>query len=398
MGQVRIKSIDVVGLKKCKPSYLFKFIECKPGVLLDSLRLNEDLQRLRNLKGVSEASYTVQIVGNEATVEIVCRESITLLPLFGFGVIKGNAWFRTGAFDVNFAGRGIEIKSFYQYNKRHSFSFQARVPYVKEDKWGGLGSFEALKFIEPLRVDTSFIFYNNDNISIEIGGIYHVNENQSFDFSLNYLLEEYDKKEGEIVSLGPVFVRNEQFAGKLVHRLKHVNFFEQYFSGWSNEFMIQVGHSLSSNRILYTGSNTTKYYKRLNKMNLAFRLKLGLSTNSQHYFTPYVLDSYFNIRGVGNRVDRGTGTISLNSEVRQTLLENGFGAIQGVLFTDVGGWRSSNGRLQDLVSLKNAKVYSGLGFRAIYKHAYKTSLRIDYGFNMLNTSQHGIIVGIGQYF
>ena len=397
-AQDKIGVIEIVGLKKCKPDYLFKFVKCKPGDQLDSLELDQDIQRLRNLNGISGASYTVEKEGDEMNVTIKCREGLTLLPSAGFGAVKGNSWFKIGAFDVNLGGRGIIVKTYYQYNRRHSFEFSVRVPYIKEDKWGVLANFEASKFIEPLNIDTSIVFYNYDNIRAEVGGIYHMNEKQNIDFSFNYVQEEYAKREEELLDVGPESVDDEQVVLKMAHRLKFINYFEQYFSGWSNELVVQGKRSFRLNKYLYSVSNTTKYYKRFNKTNLAFRLKIGLSTNSERYFTPFVLDSYFNIRGVGNKIDRGTGTISLNSEVRQTLLENGFGAIQATAFTDIGSWRKSEGMFKNFTDVQHIKFYYGLGIRIIYKHAYKTSLRIDYGISLFDSSSRGLVLGVGQYF
>jgi hypothetical protein len=50
-------------------------------------------------------------------------------------------------------------------------------------------------------------------------------------------------------------------------------------------------------------------------------LRLGLSTNNESPFAPFSLDNNINLRGVGNAVDRGTGSIVFNTEYRYTLVD-----------------------------------------------------------------------------
>ena len=55
------------------------------------------------------------------------------------------------------------------------------------------------------------------------------------------------------------------------------------------------------------------------KGNLAMRLRLAISTNNDTPFAPFVVDSHVNLRGVGNRIDRGTAQVVFNSEYRHTV-------------------------------------------------------------------------------
>jgi outer membrane protein insertion porin family len=130
--------------------------------------------------------------------------------------------------------------------------------------------------------------------------------------------------------------------------------------------------------------------------NLATRLRLGLSTNEDTPFAPFVLDSYLNIRGVGNRVDRGTGSIVTNLEYRHTIFDDRMFAAQAVGFIDFGTWRKPGGDFSDFSKTENMKAFGGLGLRVIYKRAFDTMLRIDYGYDYNRSG--GFVVGIGQYF
>jgi hypothetical protein len=110
-----------------------------------------------------------------------------------------------------------------------------------------------------------------------------------------------------------------------------------------------------------------------------------------------VLDSYFNIRGIGNRIDRGTASVVFNLEYRQTLWENDTFGLQTVAFGDAGSWRKPGGQMADLVESESMILFMGVGGRLIYKKAYDVILRLDYGWSVKGMG-NGLVFGIGQYF
>ncbi len=145
--------------------------------------------------------------------------------------------------------------------------------------------------------------------------------------------------------------------------------------------------------------NDLHYYRRVGRRgNLAMRLRMGLSTNLNTPFAPFVLDSRFNIRGAGNRIDRGTGTLVLNVEYRYTIWQNDLFATQGVIFSDAGAWRNAGGRFDDFVNPDYIRHFVGPGFRVIYKKAFNAVFRVDYGFDLYQVGEQGLVIGFGQYF
>ncbi|MFT6279822.1 MAG: hypothetical protein ACJAU0_002657, partial [Flavobacteriales bacterium] len=134
------------------------------------------------------------------------------------------------------------------------------------------------------------------------------------------------------------------------------------------------------------------------KCNIALRGRVGISSNGDTPFAPFVIDSQMNVRGVGNRIDRGTATAVLNIEVRQTLNEQRNWALQGVLFSDAGTWRKPAGELSDLFQKENIIHFAGVGLRGIYKKAHNAIIRVDYGFDVYNVKNNGLVLGLGQYF
>ena len=141
--------------------------------------------------------------------------------------------------------------------------------------------------------------------------------------------------------------------------------------------------SLESLPDFLIGWNDFYYFNRIgSKGNFASRLRLGLSSNEKTPFAPFSVDNNVNIRGVGNTIDRGTGSIVLNTEYRHTLYEKSWFILQGNAFVDSGTWRQPGGNFSDFTNMDNIKVYSGLGLRFIHKKVFNAIFRIDYGFGL----------------
>ena len=144
-----------------------------------------------------------------------------------------------------------------------------------------------------------------------------------------------------------------------------------------------------------------KYFSRVgdkNKGNLALRFYIGIATNNDSPFAPYVVDSHINLRGVGNRTARGTAQFILNSEYRYTWRESKKWGVQAVAFLDIGAWRRPGGNLEEVFDTTQFKQFAGGGLRLIYKKIYGTVLRLDYGINIQHINQGGLVIGFGQYF
>ena len=115
-------------------------------------------------------------------------------------------------------------------------------------------------------------------------------------------------------------------------------------------------------------------------------------------FAPFVIDSRLNIRGSGNRIDRGTGQVILNAEFRQSVFDVGNVAGQVVGFSDLGTWRNPGGDFADFVDRENFRHFIGLGVRLIYKRAFDAILRLDYGIDIYNSSQRGFVIWLWPIF
>ena len=186
---------------------------------------------------------------------------------------------------------------------------------------------------------------------------------------------------------------------KLEFQTQHLDYDYFYLKGYKINFRYQNVFGFEFKDWFNSLNIEGKYFIRpKEKLNLAFRMKTAISTNNDSPFAPFVVDSHVNIRGVGNRIDRGTAQIVLNSELRYTVLHDKKWSSQVILFADSGTWRNPGGTLNDLLNPDQFRQFIGGGFRISYNKVFGATLRVDYGVDVFNPEQKGFVIGLGQYF
>jgi outer membrane protein assembly factor BamA len=393
------QNIRFAGLKRTKPAYLLKVIGRAGAGLPDSLAAQQIAQRVRNTRLFSTVEAEVVAGPTDTAWVLSCREVRTLLPICELGAIQGNQWFRLGLLDENGRGRGIRTVAFYQYNDQHSFYLKQSFPLVF-NRWGISYLLRKWSFLEPFfftKGRKEFYYYTNRNA--EIAANYALVANRhDLEIGLGYLQEEFVHTMPDKYLDSPNLFSQNRVSFKVIHNLNYLNFNTFYVDGWANTLNLFNTYEVNDRSPFTSVFNDFRYLKTLPfKANLAFRNRLGISSNSDIFLAPFVLDSYFNIRGIGNRVDRGTASVVMNLEYRQTLWENETFGAQTVAFCDAGSWRKPGGQMADLANSENMVVFMGLGGRLIYKKAYDLILRLDYGWSMKGMG-NGFVFGIGQYF
>lgn len=394
-----IIDIKFEGLVKTKSDYLEQFLAIAVGDPLDSSALYMTEQRLTNLEMFSDVNFEVQKLQQGYLVIFHYTELYTLLPIFSFGGIEENFWIQVGATEVNLGGRGNKLITYYQYYDRSSFASHLKFDRINQSLWGLNINLIKWSTLEPLFFSNQTVEYEYDNYTIGSEVIRHFNFTDRIEIGGAFFTENYKKFTSGTFEGAPEKVRKNKILGKVTLVSNRVNYHFHYLDGIHNQLNMQTVQSLDDDSPFYIVFNDLKRYWRSGaKGNLAARLRLGLSTNEESPFAPFVLDSYLNIRGVGNRVDRGTGAIILNTEYRHTIRDGEKIALQGVLFSDSGSWRNPGGKLSDFTDDENLVLFAGGGFRLIHKKIYNAILRIDYGFNLQEPSINGFVLGIGQYF
>ena len=385
------------GLKRTKPSYLLKFLKWEDRIPTDSISIANGVQRIRNTRFFNDVNSRLSVQDGDTTVIFNCQEILTALPIVEGGASEGNKWIRLGIEDENGLGKGIRTIAFYQYNNRHSYLLKQSCPLLFK-QWGLGYILKNWSILEPIPLKGDLITYNYTNWDMEVSAQYAFDINRSnLEIGLGYLNETFELPMGDMPKMQMV----ENYKRSLVKAHHHFNYLNHntfYVQGWANKLYVLGAYFLDEKQLFGSILNETLFFKTFSsKSNLALRGRVGISSNVNPFLAPFVVDNYYNIRGIGNRIERGTASVTINAEYRQTVWENRLFGIQVVGFTDMGSFRKSGERIQDMTAIQNIKLFSGIGTRLIYKKAYECDLRIDYGIGLIGKGR-GFVVGLGQYF
>lgn len=403
-GNRKILAIEFEGLKKTKTSFIERYLTIEVGQEADSAILEENRQRLVNLEMFSDVQYSLDVRDKGLSLTFHFTELFTLLPILSFGGLEGgNFWLQAGFNEANLGGRGQKLTAFYQYYDRHSLVVATQFPRINGSKWDLNLNFVKWSTLEPLYFSEGTTLYNYDNFTYGATTSYHFNYQRRLEFGGAYFTENYNKaaEQNSEVTAGPESAFRRKLLAKVIHYYDKINYSKGFLlDGFSHTTVSEFVHSFEeTDNAFFIVFHDFRLFKVYNKKhNFAMRARIGLSTNEESPFAPFVLDSYLNIRGVGNRVDRGTGVVVVNTEYRRLFCDLPAFAIQGVAFADTGTWRTPGGELSDFMRSRNMELFAGLGVRFIYKKALNTTLRFDYGIDLQDTQISGFVVGVGQYF
>ncbi|MBX2817731.1 MAG: BamA/TamA family outer membrane protein [Saprospiraceae bacterium] len=400
-----IVSIEFENNQKNTEAHLLRALPFVIGDQVDHRALQKNAQALQNLSSIGGVVATVDTIDAGLRISYLVDEDPTLFPIVGLGGIEDNFWWQLGFTDFNFQGRGDVLTLFYQnIDRRHNGSLEYRKSYFGKSNWGASFNIRRYASVEPFNFQDfgRQVFYEYTNTSVSLSGIYNIDPRQLFEFGTTYFQEDYRKDARHVMedTPGPLTREEPKLLIKALHQIDRIDYSYLLLDGFANQLILQSVVNLQYNSLFHMVLNNLTFFKKMpGKGNLASRMRLGFSTNEVSPFAPFVLDSYVNIRGVGNRIDRGTAAVVLNLEYRQRLFETGLLGVQLVAFSDAGTWRNPGGPLSDLTDSANFQHFIGAGLRLILKKAHNASLRLDYGFSARSTNDdHGFVFGIGQYF
>lgn len=397
-----IAAIDFEGLKRTRASFLSTFLTSKPKQIFKKVDAENDVQQLKNVHSIGNASYRIDTIVDQIHLVFIVEEVRTLLPILNFGGIKGNVWLQVGFTDINWWGKGQFLTAYYRNTDlRHSGEIFYRNPFYKGTYWGYSANISKWASREPLFFPEGTVNYDYDVWSTGATIIRHLNLREQLEFGATYFVEKYSKSEDQPLENppGPEGLTTPKLLFKSQFSSDHLNYHYHYLEGYSWRMLLQNIYNTKGQDWFHTLQFQSRYFVRFNeKGNLALRLRLAISTNNDTPFAPFVVDSHVNLRGVGNRIDRGTAQAILNLEYRHTICSNKKWAIQGVVFSDLGSWRNPGGDLEELVDPNQFRQFVGSGLRLVYQKIYGAVLRVDYGVDVFNTKQQGLVIGLGQYF
>ncbi len=392
--------VNIYGLTKTKEGFLRRIMS-EQALSLGYSTLESDVQALRNLPSVAEAKYTIDTLDQNPVYNILIVERTTALPIINFGGIRGNIWFQVGLTENNFRGVGETLLGFYQNNNgRHAGQLYFQKPRILSSDWGYSLNLNSWSSQEPIFFDEGTEQYEYTNNAVGASILRNFGLFNRLELGGTYFVESYERSEGQGESpLGPSAFSLPKFLAKIEY--KNVELDHQYFylKGMENiityQNVITIDERSFFNSIQYQGR---LFLRPRPKLNLAFRVRMALSDNDNSPFAPFVADSHVNVRGIGNRIDRGTAQLIINAEARYTIYHEDFWASQLVIFSDSGTWRNPGGQLSQLFDPDQFRQFVGVGVRINYQKVFGATLRIDYGVDIYDLSQRGFVIGLGQYF
>ncbi|PSG90685.1 POTRA domain-containing protein [Aurantibacter aestuarii] len=398
-----IADVKIQGNKKLKTGFILKIAKVKPGAVLDSALIEEDIKRLKRLPSVSHAYYQVFYSQNNAyNVFYNIEENFTIIPSVNVYTSNNDEFaYRLGLYEFNFLGRNITLGGYYQKDNFSSYGLNFRAPYLFSRKAGIAINVQDLNTREPVFFDETTADYRYQNKSLEVLGLYEFNFKHSIAFGGSLFNENYSYITGATNTAIPQQLDIDKHALKFIYEYNNLDYNYQCVTGFKSIFNGQYVGVNGNSQLpeFFIGWNDFLYFKKLGvRGNWANRLRVGLSSNADSPFSPFAVDNNLNIRGVGNTIDRGTGAIVLNTEYRYTLLEKDWFVMQSNTFIDAGSWRNPGGEFGDFGDADNIRINPGLGLRFIHKSIFNAIFRIDYGFGITKNDASGFVFGIGQYF
>lgn len=347
------------------------------------------MRRLRTLSSVLNVTPFVLPTdsGNVLTYQI--KERWTLLPVGDFGVTEKSFWIGAGAMESNLFGRGVYAYAYLEYGTPYAYHFILRSPYLLSSKWG----VEAISRIS--NESENWKFLQNENFYksyISLAAKYEFRFEKDIYFGLKLQEEKLlDNVGDDLITLDS----RQVMVGfvKLIWQKIDNRYF--YLDGWKNYFLMEQLLPISGDKPVFMVRDDLYFFRHYNKTNLAFRMSIGLSNETEAGYLPFTTDSYNNIRGSGYREYKGNRIGTINCEYRYTIFENNYSGIQVLAFTDMGNIKAT---IKNTIHEEDYLFFAGTGFRLIFKKAYNAVLSIDYGMNVQNPVQGSFVIGWGQYF
>lgn len=403
----QVNSISFSGLTITNEDYLRDIISCKEKAMFDEKVFQDDIFLLRNLNLFFEVEGTVATNDSISyNLAFHIREANYLYPIVSVSGFKDQLKLQLGANHINFLGRAQSFGVLYQFYDRHSISVFHTAKRHSNQKTGHelaiskYSTIEPLYFSDAVSGDTVSSF-NFDNYSVSAGGHYWLGRYTNVGFGAAYMYEDYFQRDNAFDLYNGTkrfnFHKHQLRTHLETNRVE--NLFERQ-NGWKARVYGEWIHTYSAGAPSFLKlSLSGSYYQLVGKRgNWASSVRFGTSTNAESPFSPFVLDGFLNVRGIGNRVERGTAEIIVNTEYRQTLWMHKIVTLQSAAFADYGALRTAGKSFSTFFDGDQPNLFLGTGLRFNLNVLYKTCIRVDYSINPFDPSVRGFTFGFGQFF
>lgn len=397
-----VRSIEISGPHKLDRDFILSRLTTKLNSTTTWDQLSLDQIRLNRLNGVQHTVVEVDTLPDESLrIRYDIVGQTTIKPQIGLGFIDESYWFQIGAAEYNLNHKNQTLLGYFlsQDGRANGKLYYENANY-KGKQWGFWANAFRNASFEPLFFRSGQVDYKYDLTGVGVGGINYFGLLDKLTYSVTYFNEKYTKINTSTENTaGPDFLSQEKLLLSIsyLHDKLKYDFF--YRTGYQHQILIQNVQTFGEDLPFFSAAYEGRYYLKPGpKTNLAGQLRLAVGTNNDTPFAPFVLDSNFNLRGVGNRVDRATAQLVLNLEVRQTVYRHQAFAFQMVVFSDTGSWRPPGAELISVFEVGNVRSFFGGGIRFILTKVYDSVIRLDYGIDILDAKEQGFVLGFGQFF
>ena len=395
-----VSKIQFEGLTHTKDDYLRRIIQTKEGAQFDSLLIDKDVLMLKNLNLFFDVSADCKVsLDSNMVVIFHLKEAHYFYPIFSVSGFKDILKLNVGFNHINFLGRAQNFGITYQFYERHSVSIFHSQKRHSNRKTGHEASISKYSTVEPLYKDDTVSRFNFDNYSISLGGFYWLGQFLRVGVGTQAMYEEYEQLDTAF------YLPKKHFEFRKYQLRTSLEYNDvQYSYEFQNGYMAKlygeyIGTENYPNASFFKlTAQISSYHLIGERGNLALNTKFGIATNNKSPFSPFVIDGLINVRGAGNRVERGTAEWVVNAEYRHTVWTNKFFSLQPAVFIDFATLRQPGAKFDSFFSKSNNYIYAGSGLRINLRKWYHTCFRIDYSVNITNTASHGFTFGVGQFF
>ena len=399
-----VRTISFTGLTRTNESFLRGIIQLKEGAVFSDTLLDEDVFLLKNLNLFFDVHGTATNV-SPASVDVVfkIKEANYIYPILSASGFNDQLKLQLGVNDINFLGRAQSFGILYQFYDRHSFSLFHTSKRHINNKTGHELALAKYSTLEPLYSFDTVSNFNFDNYSASAGGYYWLGKYLNAHLGGAYMYERYNQQDNGF-SIGGgktsfAFHKHQLRSSVNYDKVAHVYERRDGFA-WKvyGEWIYTYGNESKDARFLKLLIQQ-RWYKLVGEGgNLAVGTRFGLATNRQSPFSPFVLDGFLNVRGIGNRIERGTAELIGNIEYQQRIIQHKYVTVQLAGFSDYGALRSPGLSFASSLSTSTPNLFVGGGIRLHLNVFYKTSFRLDYSVNPFLRDQKGVTFGFGQFF
>lgn len=402
----QIGQIQFEGNIKSKETFLRQQLNFHEGFVFDSVLVESNAQFLRNTNLFFEVTFRIDLLDEKLVrVVFILDEVLTVFPILANGASSVKLNFTLGISDINFRGKGNTVGFIYQYYDRHSFKGYHVAPKHQNNKTGHELFIGKYSTIEPLYFENQTADFNFDNYHVSSAIYLWLNRYLKLSTGGALFYEKYKNRNVLLpfidnnISQGQLFEFFKYQARAGLHFNKVQCLYERR-NGLVNELKVEgiITKNYSKATFLKWTNEFKSYLAIGRRHNVLFRQFSGISSNNASPFSPFVVDDFINIRGVGNRVARGTAQFSFNLEYLFSLLKTKWFYIQVASFYDLGYQRPPGAKLIDSFAGTNTYQTLGIGMRMQTRKYYNTIIRLDYGWNLQDILKGGFVVGLGHFF